>query len=97
MVPKLRLLACVSGLILLLLIAPSASRPLSKDGSFITPLYGNFTEMFLYWLKIEVGNPPIQYTVAFDTGSSDTLVPRVGCISCVGDPSHWFGLSSLSE
>ena len=57
---------------------------------FITPLQGNFTEMFLYWLDIKVGTPPKLFTVAFDTGSSDTLVPRVGCENCIQGTDPWF-------
>jgi len=54
------------------------------------PLFGNFSEVYLYWAKVSVGTPPKSFTVAFDTGSSDLLIPSVGCESCVGDPSEWW-------
>lgn len=68
---------------------------LSSSGVYLTRLHGNFTEMFLYWLDIQVGNPPKKFTVAFDTGSSDTLVPRVGCENCIPGSDPWFVLVIL--
>ncbi|KAG6902288.1 hypothetical protein C0995_001898 [Termitomyces sp. Mi166 len=46
----------------------------------------------LWFGTIQVGNPPVKYTVDFDTGSSDLFLPGTGCsTSCEGhtryDPS----------
>jgi cathepsin D len=37
------------------------------------------------WLgTIYVGTPPVAFTVNFDTGSSDLIIPRQGCTNCEG-------------
>eukprot|EP01113_Clastostelium_recurvatum_P032802 TRINITY_DN4262_c0_g1_i4.p1 TRINITY_DN4262_c0_g1~~TRINITY_DN4262_c0_g1_i4.p1 ORF type:complete len:430 (-),score=24.34 TRINITY_DN4262_c0_g1_i4:749-1846(-) len=45
----------------------------------------------MYYITIEVGSPPLPFTVVLDTGSSDLLIPAITCTTCVGgDPSKYY-------
>eukprot|EP01091_Cochliopodium_minus_P006248 TRINITY_DN1612_c0_g1_i2.p1 TRINITY_DN1612_c0_g1~~TRINITY_DN1612_c0_g1_i2.p1 ORF type:complete len:333 (+),score=54.15 TRINITY_DN1612_c0_g1_i2:177-1175(+) len=64
----------------------------------ILPLYGNFSELFMYYLMVNVGNPPLLMTASFDTGSSDFLINDVSCSNCFGgNVSIWYNSSKSSD
>eukprot|EP01111_Echinosteliopsis_oligospora_P016878 TRINITY_DN7149_c0_g1_i1.p1 TRINITY_DN7149_c0_g1~~TRINITY_DN7149_c0_g1_i1.p1 ORF type:complete len:430 (+),score=98.95 TRINITY_DN7149_c0_g1_i1:145-1434(+) len=68
-----------------------------KDKYIVLPLLGNFSEFYFYYTKIQVGTPKDTYTVIVDTGSSDLLIPSIGCDSCYGgNPLHYYNMSSSS-
>jgi hypothetical protein len=51
----------------------------------------------LWWGNISVGTPPVQYTVDFDTGSSDFFLPAKNCdTSCEGHTRYDPSASSTS-
>lgn len=56
------------------------------------PLEGNYSEIFFWYSQISVGGAA--FTVTIDTGSSDLLIPQLGCGSCFGgDPNHYYNIS----
>jgi hypothetical protein len=73
---------CVS-----LVVGHVPSTPQVATTNYITfPLRGNYTQLFFWYASIAVGGD--NYTVTVDTGSSDLLVPALGCSTCIGgDPS----------
>ena len=54
------------------------------------PLYGNFSSLFMYYTYVQVGTPPLAFSVVIDTGSSNLLVPDVACASCAGNRSRFY-------
>lgn len=61
------------------------------SSSLRIPVLGNYSETFFWYVEISVGSVP--FTVTIDTGSSDLLVPAVGCTGCFGgDPSKYYPL-----
>jgi hypothetical protein len=53
------------------------------------PLLGNFSETFFWFVSVSVGSQ--SFTVTVDTGSSDFLIPQLGCGSCFGgDPKKYY-------
>jgi len=49
-----------------------------KDEDVVIKDYSNAQ----YYGVVHIGNPPQEFTVIWDTGSSDLWIPRVGCSSC---------------
>jgi cathepsin D len=50
-----------------------------------------------WWIgSISVGTPPVQFTVAIDTGTSDLVLPGVNCDNCVGQKPFNTSASSTS-
>jgi Eukaryotic aspartyl protease len=72
----------LAGALLLLVLAASScvcagsfAGAMQEESVVVSmPLQGTFAENFLYWTEVQVGNPPRNYTVTVDTGSSDLLV-----------------------
>jgi len=58
--------------------------PLSGDNENI---YGNMSSGFFY-CDVAIGTPSTTFTVIFDTGSSDLLVPASSCSTC-GKVNHY--------
>lgn len=56
----------------------------------VVPIFGNYSEFFMYYTKLTVGSQNLEFTVVLDTGSSDLLIPNVGCTTCAGDPSGFY-------
>jgi len=67
-----------------------------ENSSLSVPIYGTFTEFFQYWVKVQVGNPPVEFTTVVDTGSSDFLIPSKHCKSCAGKVSEFYNYSHSS-
>ena len=60
------------------------------------PLQGNYSAMFFWFTTLHVNGVP--FTVTVDTGSSDLLVPAVGCKGCFGgQPSQYFPVAKGNE
>jgi len=56
------------------------------------PLLGNYSETFFWFTTIEVDG--VRFTVTVDTGSSDLLLPELGCATCFGgDPNKYLNVS----
>lgn len=51
------------------------------------PLRGNWSQLALYYLTIQIGQSNQTFEVQVDTGSSDLGVPKVGC-KCGDHPNH---------
>lgn len=65
---------------------------LAGTGALRLPLYGNYSSTFFWWTSVAVGGVP--FTVTVDTGSSDLLVPALGCTGCIGgDPATYLNAS----
>jgi Eukaryotic aspartyl protease len=81
-------LAPVALLLLLSCASFSSAAPLLKKGGakeVEVPLLGDFHTIFMYYADVSVGsNPPQHFTATVDTGSSDFLVPQLGCTGCYG-------------
>lgn len=81
--------------ILALMIASASSSPSSIYGasSLTVPLLGNYNELFFWYTRIAVGGKA--FTVTVDTGSSDLLIPALGCQTCIGgNASQYYNVSS---
>ena len=64
----------------------------SFASAFRLPLLGNFSQTFFWFTTVNVGTR--SFTVTVDTGSSDFLIPQLGCGSCFGgNPNNYYNLS----
>ncbi|KAF9875070.1 hypothetical protein CkaCkLH20_07336 [Colletotrichum karsti] len=63
---------------------PSKPRAMSKRSSSGSVQLTNWFENFdLQWYgEVEVGTPPQKFTVTFDTGSTDLIIPATNCTTC---------------
>lgn len=60
---------------------------------FRLPLLGNYTQLFFWFTTVSVG-AQMNFTVTVDTGSSDFLIPQLGCSTCFGgDPNQYYDAS----
>eukprot|EP01125_Pyxidicula_operculata_P020401 TRINITY_DN7524_c0_g6_i2.p1 TRINITY_DN7524_c0_g6~~TRINITY_DN7524_c0_g6_i2.p1 ORF type:complete len:412 (+),score=63.08 TRINITY_DN7524_c0_g6_i2:216-1451(+) len=59
-------------------------------------LQGNFNTFFMHYFTLAAGTPSTQYTVIFDTGSSDLMIPDANCSTCPGDPSKFYNATTSS-
>ncbi len=48
------------------------------------PLAGNYSELFFWYTTVHLGQDAQPFTVTVDTGSSDFMVPQLGCSNCIG-------------
>ena len=46
------------------------------------PMRGDIYPLGIFYGEITVGNPPVHFNISFDTGSTDLLIPAVGCTGC---------------
>eukprot|EP01092_Planopodium_desertum_P008942 TRINITY_DN380_c0_g1_i4.p1 TRINITY_DN380_c0_g1~~TRINITY_DN380_c0_g1_i4.p1 ORF type:complete len:444 (-),score=31.81 TRINITY_DN380_c0_g1_i4:55-1242(-) len=46
------------------------------------PVGGNILPLGIYYVSVQLGSPARSFNVAFDTGSSDLIVPHAGCNGC---------------
>ncbi|KAH7919100.1 acid protease [Leucogyrophana mollusca] len=75
---------------------PLATKGTKKRGSASEPLTNDHNQ--LWYGEIAVGTPARKYTVDFDTGSSDLVLPGPQCgASCAGHAIYNPGLSSTSR
>jgi hypothetical protein len=86
------------GKLVALLVVASVATEIQAQ-SVILPLCGNFHEIYMYYVHINVGTPGNDFTVTVDTGSSDLLVPDVGCKPCFGGNRQYYynGTSSSTS
>ena len=74
-------------LVFLCLAASSLSPSVQLD------LGGNYSELFFWYVSVTVFGVP--FTATVDTGSSDFLIPQLGCASCFGgDPQTYYNRTS---
>ncbi|CAE6461519.1 unnamed protein product [Rhizoctonia solani] len=67
-------------------------RALSKT---TIPLRNYFNRTDLQWYgEVQVGTPPQNFSVVFDTGSLDAVIPDLSCKSCLGHKTFNRALSS---
>ena len=79
--------------LLLFLLFVSASQMSLAQPAVEISIEGNFSEFYLYWVNVSLGTPPRPFTVVVDTGSSDLLVPVVGCSNCPGSSHSFYSVS----
>jgi len=53
-----------------------------RRGSASVPLPGGYLTLGAYYTTVSLGTPPQNYTVLYDTGSSNLAIPGVKCNSC---------------
>ncbi|KAF9224644.1 acid protease [Gyrodon lividus] len=76
---------------------PSSVKRARKRASGGLPLDPFYAGPDLWFGTISIGTPPLTYTVVFDTGSSDLVLPGVGCDdSCYGHVTYDPALSLTS-
>jgi hypothetical protein len=67
---------------------------LTSSDAVSLKVLGNFSETFFWFTTIQVGVKQEPFTVTIDTGSSDLLIPQLGCSSCFGgDPQHYYDMT----
>jgi len=52
------------------------------------PVGGDIWPVAIYWCEVGIGNPPVMFPVAIDSGSYTLDVPRKGCTGCVSKPPN---------
>jgi len=52
-----------------------------RAGGYL-PMSGGYLTTGAYFVNLTVGIPPVNFTVLVDTGSSNTAIPSVDCMSC---------------
>lgn len=66
--------------------AGAASTPI------VLPLAGNYSQLFFWYTTVRVGAHA--YTATIDSGSSDLLMPALGCNGCIGgNPTGYYNAS----
>jgi len=68
-----------------------------RRGSSSLPLPGGYLTIGAYYTTVNLGTPPQNYTVLYDTGSSNLAVPGAKCNSCGSGKAYDPTASSSSQ
>eukprot|EP00658_Telonema_sp_P-2_P043646 TRINITY_DN3155_c0_g1_i2.p1 TRINITY_DN3155_c0_g1~~TRINITY_DN3155_c0_g1_i2.p1 ORF type:complete len:458 (+),score=102.15 TRINITY_DN3155_c0_g1_i2:125-1498(+) len=70
---------------------------IARPHESVLAMQGNLLPLGIFYTNISIGQPPVEFQVTVDTGSTDLLVPVKGCKGCKpGAPTYSPNASSSS-